>query len=521
MFKEKDIKQLRDKGISPGEAELQIEYLKKGFPFVKLAKAAILKQGIKKLTDKQIKECIRIYEEAEGVTRIKFVPASGAATRMFKALFEFDELFRQSNYDARILSKDAYKHVKECFDRIYDFAFFDLLETTVEKKGTLLKDIVQKRDYHKILSALLGKEGLNYGNLPKGLLIFHRYDEGVRTAVEEHLVEGSGYAMNKDHGVKIHLTVSPEHKASFESLLKKVQKKYEDQYNVSFEISYSIQKPSTDMLAVDDKNEPVREANGSLHFRPGGHGALLENLNDIEGDLIFIKNIDNVCHYRKIDETLTYKKALAGLLLEYQSKVFHYLHLLENKKPASLELMKEIGEFLSTELGTSVDGKIFNQPVKAAAFLFEKLNRPIRVCGMVKNEGEPGGGPFWTIHANGTRSLQIVESSQVDHHDPEQEAILQSATHFNPVDLVCGIRDYTGKKFNLMNFRDRNTGFISKKFRNGKPLKALELPGLWNGSMAHWNTVFVEVPVSTFMPVKTVHDLLRPEHQQKEHDHSS
>jgi hypothetical protein len=515
MFREKEINQLREKGITPGEAELQIEYLKKGFPFVKLAKAAVLKQGIKKLTDKQMKDSIRTYEESKGLNRIKFVPASGAATRMFKALFEFDELFRQSNYDVHILSKDAYKHVKECFDRIGDFAFYNLLETTIEKKGILLKDVLSKKDYHKILSALLGQDGLNYGNLPKGLLVFHRYADGVRTAVEEHLVEGSGYALNSDQCVKIHLTVSPEHKASFVNLLKKVQKKYEDKFKVTFDISYSIQKPSTDTLAIDDKNEPVKESNGSLHFRPGGHGALLENLNDIEGDLIFIKNIDNVCHDRNINETLMYKKALAGLLIEYQSKVFHFLQMLEKAKPASPELMKEISDFLSAELGTSVDEKIFNQPVKAAVYLFEKLNRPIRVCGMVKNEGEPGGGPFWTNHADGSRSLQIVESSQVDHHDPEQEAILQSATHFNPVDLVCGIRDYKGKKFNLMNYRDRNTGFISKKFRNGKPLKALELPGLWNGSMAHWNTVFVEVPMSTFMPVKTVHDLLRPEHQQK------
>jgi hypothetical protein len=515
MFREKDLSQLKEKGIAPKEAELQIDYLRKGFPFMKLAKAATINHGIQKLNDIQMKEYIRMYDEAAALNRIKFVPASGAATRMFKALFEFDELFRQSNYDSRILSKDAYKHVKECFERIREFAFYGHLEAAVERTGYKLDEVLQKKDYHKLLSALLGKEGLNYGNLPKGLLVFHRYDQSVRTAVEEHLVEGSGYALNKDKHVKIQLTVSPEHKASFISLLKKVQKKYEDFYKVVFDISYSIQKPSTDTIAIDDKNEPLRETNGSLHFRPGGHGALLENLNDIEGDIVFIKNIDNVCHEKNLNDTLLYKKALAGLLIVYQSRIFNYLQLLEKAAPATPELIREISEFLGTELGTAVKLKSLSQPSQITAYLFEKLNRPIRVCGMVINQGEPGGGPFWTGNNDGSQSLQIVESSQVNHHDPEQEAILQSATHFNPVDLVCGIRDYKGKKFNLMNYRDPNTGFISKKFRNGMPLKALELPGLWNGSMAHWNTVFVEVPVSTFMPVKTVYDLLRPEHQQK------
>jgi len=514
MFREKDLARLREKGIAPKEAELQIAYLIKGFPHMKLARSATINQGIKLLSDKQIKEYIQTYESAE-LSKIKFIPASGAATRMFKALFEFDESFRQSNFDTRILTKDAYKHVKECFDRIQDFAFCDQLEAMVEKTGFRLNDALQKKNYHIILSSLLGEEGLGYGNLPKGLLIFHLYDHAARTAVEEHLVEGAGYAVDKNNVVRIHLTVSPEHKASFVALLKKVQKDYEDHHKVKFEISYSIQKPSTDTLAIDDKNEPFRETNGTLHFRPGGHGALLENLNDIESDIVFIKNIDNVCHDRNIRDTLVYKKALAGLLIEYQSRIFNYLHLLEKTNPASPEVIREISDYLASDLGTTLSRKFLAQPAQASRLLFEKLNRPIRVCGMVKNQGEPGGGPFWTGSSDGSQSLQIVEASQVDHHDPEQEAILQSATHFNPVDLVCGIRDYKGKKFNLMNYRDPNTGFISKKFRNGKPLKALELPGLWNGSMAHWNTVFVEVPVSTFTPVKTMHDLLRPEHQHK------
>jgi hypothetical protein len=514
MFKDRDSKQLKEKGIDIHTAEKQIGFLRKGFPFMKLAKASTIQQGIKRLTDKQLKEFIAKYDDTEGMNRVKFVPASGAATRMFKALFEFDELFRQSNYDPKILCRDAYKHVKECFDRIRDFAFYPELEKSVGKSGTTVSNAMHNKDFHIVLSSLLSKEGMNYGNLPKGLLAFHRYGNHFRTAIEEHLVEGSGYAVNNGNRVKIHLTVSPEHKNSFETLLKKIQKKYEELYHMHYDIEYSIQKPSTDTLAIDDKNEPFREADGSLHFRPGGHGALLDNLNDIDGDLIFIKNIDNVTHDKNKGDTITYKKALGGLLVHYQEQIFKYLRLLEKPGEVTPETLKEIIRFLGDEMGTSINAKIKNQSPQTAEFLFSKLNRPIRVCGMVKNIGEPGGGPFWTADADGGMSLQIVESSQVNQHDPEQAAILNSATHFNPVDLVCGVKDYKGRKFNLMNYRDPNTGFISKKFKNGKPLKALELPGLWNGSMAHWNTVFVEVPISTFTPVKTVHDLLRPEHQE-------
>jgi hypothetical protein len=328
-------------------------------------------------------------------------------------------------------------------------------------------------------------------------------------------VEGSGYAANRDDRVRIHLTVSPEHRNSFEDLLKRVRKNYEEIHSRHFDIEYSIQKPSTDTLAIDDKNEPFRETDGSLHFRPGGHGALLDNLNDIDSDLIFIKNIDNVTHDKRKGDTITYKKALGGLLIHYQKQIFKYLRQLEKPDEVPQELLKEIALYLSDELGTNLKAKMKTQGALTAEFLFEKLNRPIRVCGMVKNFGEPGGGPFWTATTDGTSTLQIVESSQVNQHDPEQSAILNSATHFNPVDLVCGVKDYRGKKFHLMNYRDPNTGFISKKFKNGRPLKALELPGLWNGSMSYWNTVFVEVPISTFTPVKTVHDLLRPEHQEQ------
>lgn len=513
MFKEKDVKLLKEKGIDVKEAEKQIQYLKKGFPFMKLAKAANINQGIKKLNDQTLARFVQNYEQNQGKSRLKFIPASGAATRMFKALFEFDELFRQSNYDPKILSREAYKHVKESFDRIHDFAFYPELEESVRKSGTTISDAIRNKNYHIVLSALLGIDGLNYGNLPKGLLTFHSYGNFSRTAVEEHLAEGAGYAQNSGSMVDLHLTVSPEHKQAFEHLIQKVRKSYEDQYHVKYNIHYSVQKTATDTLAMDEKGEPFRESDGSLHFRPGGHGALLDNLNDMDADILFIKNIDNVCHDRFKTETITYKKALAGILIEYQAKVFSYLHMLENPAEIAKGNLKDIARFMSEELGTTVQDKLLGHTEKAMQYLYDKLNRPIRVCGMVVNSGEPGGGPFWTVDSDGSKSLQIVESSQVDMHDPEQAAILNSATHFNPVDIVCGIRDFKGKKFNLMNFRDPNTGFVSKKFKNGRPLKALELPGLWNGSMAHWNTIFVEVPVSTFSPVKTVYDLLRPEHQ--------
>jgi hypothetical protein len=513
MFRDKDIQQLRERGIDLKEAERQVHYLRKGFPFMKLAKAASINNGIKHLSDEQLERFVRIFEKASDLQRIKFVPASGAATRMFKAMFEFDDSFRQSGFDPKILSKDAYKHVAECFSRLEDFAFYRELKETVSKNGDDIKRVMQERDYHKVLNALLDKDGMNYGSLPKGLLTFHRYEKSTRSAVEEHLVEGASYAANENGTVRIHLTVSPEHKNVFNELLKKVLADYEGTYHVRYGIEYSIQKLSTDTLALDDKQEPFREPDGSLHFRPGGHGALLENLNDIQADIIYIKNIDNVTHDRNKADTILFKKALGGMLIDFQRQVFSYLERLEDPSGVSEKLIADIRSFLKMELGMDISSKIPDQPEQAVKLLREKLNRPLRICGMVKNEGEPGGGPFWAFDREGNISLQIIESSQVDHHNPEQMAILNSATHFNPVDLVCAVKDYQGKKFDLLQYRDPDAGFISKKFKNGKALKAMELPGLWNGSMAYWNTVFVEVPVTTFTPVKTLHDLLRPEHQ--------
>ncbi|MBN2482084.1 MAG: DUF4301 family protein [Bacteroidales bacterium] len=514
MFKEKDLIQLKKHGINLRQAEEQLHFLRQGLLFAKIAKTAATGKGIRKLNNKMVQEYLNSYEQSAFHNRIiKFVPASGAATRMFKALHEANNLCRQPDFNPKIFQNEAYQHVAECFNRLRDFAFYPRLEQIMKTNGNSLESALKNRHYHLILNFMLGPEGLNYGNLPKGLIAFHKYEDGARTAFEEHLVEGAGYAATSGNKVSIHLTVSPEHERLFLDLMKNTGKKYEKRYNVKYDITFSMQKPSTDTISLDDNNMPFREPDGKLHLRPGGHGALLENLNDIDADLIFIKNIDNVAPDRNKTDTITYKKALAGVLLEYQQQIFTYLSLLEKTDDVTDELIKEISAYLRDKLGTSKNIDTNTGKEETVRYLQQKLNRPIRVCGMVKNLGEPGGGPFWVAQTDGSISLQIIESSQVNHKNPEQEAMFNSSTHFNPVDLVCGVKDYLGKKFNLLQYRDPNTCFISKKYRNGRSLKAFEWPGLWNGSMADWNTVFVEVPVATFSPVKTLNDLLRPEHQ--------
>jgi hypothetical protein len=336
-----------------------------------------------------------------------------------------------------------------------------------------------------------------------------------RTPAEEHLVEGALYGTDADGVVRIHFTVSPEHLSLFKKKCETAATLFEKRYEVKYEITFSEQKPSTDTIAVDENNEPFRTTEGKLFFRPGGHGALLENLNDLQADLIFVKNIDNVVPDRLKDVTIRYKKAIAGLLLDRQQRVFSYLRLLEQpENQLTDKQLAEMASYLENELSTKPTGKAhLSNRSTLINYLVSKLNRPIRVCGMVKNEGEPGGGPFWAIQADGTTTLQVVESSQIDLKDPEQAAIAATATHFNPVDLVCGVRNYKGEKFSLPDFRDPETGFISSKSKDGKPLKAQELPGLWNGAMSDWITIFAEVPIITFNPVKTINDLLRPEHQ--------
>ena len=509
-FTENDLQQFKEKGISVELVEKQLTNFKNGFPYMSLVRAATSGNGIKLLNSAEIQNHVKKYEQETSLSRIKFVPASGAATRMFKALFEFESAFSMSGLDPSIINNEAYRHVKEFFDNLTNFAFYPSLAKYLEIKGEDINELLTNSRFNKILDGLLGEEGMNYRNLPKGLILFHSYPDGSRTAVEEHLAEGAAYAKDRDNNVKIHLTVSPEHMEGFNLVVKKVTDDFEKKYNVTYAITFSIQKSYTDTIAVDKENNPFRDADDRIVFRPAGHGALLENLYDLDEDIIFIKNIDNVVPDKLREETVLYKKALAGILLHYREKINRFLERYDNGTISSDDL-KEIGQFLENELCIHFPQKM--QENDMMEIYRKKLNRPVRICGMVKNTGEPGGGPFWAENPDGTVSLQIVETSQIDMKNMFQRTTLESSTHFNPVDIVCTIKDYKGKKFDLHKLVDPSTGFISKKSKDGVSLKALELPGLWNGSMSDWNTVFVEVPAITFNPVKTVNDLYRPQHQ--------
>lgn len=401
---------------------------------------------------------------------------------------------------------------KKFFANIKNFAFYaDLNSACVKNNNKGIDELISEGNYKAVVSNLLESAGLNYGSLPKGLLKFHKYEDGVRTPLEEHLVEGALYAAGKSGEVNVHFTVSTEHRELFAKLVDEKVAQYAEKYGIKYNISFSEQKPSTDTIAADMDNKPFRD-NGKLLFRPGGHGALIENLNDLDADIVFIKNIDNVVPDRLKADTVTYKKLLAGVLVTLQKQAFEYLQLLDSGHYRHDEL-ENIIRFVQQQLHCRKDDIKDMEDADLVIYLRKKLNRPMRVCGMVKNVGEPGGGPFLAYNPDGTVSLQILESSQIDMSDPEKKAMFEKGTHFNPVDLVCAIRDYKGNKFNLLNYVDKATGFISYKSKGGKELKALELPGLWNGSMSDWSTVFVEVPLSTFNPVKTVNDLLREQHQ--------
>jgi hypothetical protein len=514
MFSNNDLKQIAARQISMETIERQLNDFKNGYPFARLQAPATKGNGIRNFTEKEIHELITNFDRtAKDMKLVKFVPASGAATRMFKHLFEFREQAEKKKYDANMPEDEDFNSIGYFFSHLNKFAFYDDLRRIMSRAGENIDDCLKKKDYNTLLDYVLTPKGLNYGNLPKGLIKFHHYGTFSRTATGEHLVEGAHYCASRSKHVTVHLTVSPEHLSNFKDLIAYVQPYYESMFGVSYDISFSVQKPSTDTLAVDTDNKPFREKDGSLVFRPGGHGALIENLNDLDYDLVFIKNIDNVVPDRLKAETHRYKKLLGGLLLQIQGKAFSLLRALD-KKPPSEEVIREAVQFCENQAYISFPTDFGRwEESKKVKFLHNILNRPIRICGMVRNEGEPGGGPFWVKNKQGEVSLQIVESSQINLSNPEQKKIFQSSTHFNPVDLVCSLKNYKGEKFDLHNFIDQNTGFISIKSKDGKQLKALELPGLWNGAMANWITVFVEVPIITFNPVKTVNDLLREQHQ--------
>ncbi|MEM6841050.1 MAG: DUF4301 family protein [Bacteroidota bacterium] len=516
MFTNQDKAQLEQRGTDLAVAEQQIQNFKEGFPDLEIVKAATINDGILKLGDDLSDEYVRSYEETSPSKKVvKFVPASGAASRMFKHLFQFQQSYSGSDEDyEKLVSDPEQRKVFEFFKRINDFAFYDDLAQVHQQKNMGLNETILQRRYVEVLDSLLNEDGMNYGSLPKGLLKFHPYGTTSRTPVEEHLVEGANYARDQNNNVYLHFTVSPEHRKAFEAHIAQVKGHFEKHFGVRYYVTFSEQKPSTDTLAVDMNNEPFREENGEILFRPGGHGALIENLNDMEADLVFIKNIDNVVPDRLKDETFHNKKLLGGVLLSYQQKVFEYLNLLDASEEISEDKLEEMREFVEDQLCV-LPAQVFSSMdgAQKVAFLEGVLDRPIRVCGMVKNEGEPGGGPFWAVNPNSSTSLQIVESAQINMDDPAQKSVWENATHFNPVDIVCSMKNHRGKKFDLINFVNTQASFISKKSKDGKELKAQELPGLWNGSMADWNTIFVEVPIVTFNPVKTVNDLLREQHQ--------
>ena len=505
MLTAEDRKQLSQKGISEQQIETQLQQFREGFPYLRLRGAAAIGAGIVAPGDAECQAFVEAWEayKREGHHITKFVPASGAASRMFKNMFEF----RDGDHDAPVSDFE-----RTYFERLHDFAFFPALDDACEVLyGCGADALVAKGQYKQIVSAMLDEEGLNYGQLPKGLLQFHAYPDCARTPLEEHLVEAALYAAS-DGQADVHFTVSAEHRELFEELVERILPAYEEKFNIKFHVSFSEQKPSTDTLAATMDNEPFRTEDGRLLFRPGGHGALIQNLSDLESEVVFIKNIDNVVPDRLKPATTLWKQVIAGVLVVTQRQAFEYLRLLDAGTPSHSQL-EEISHFVRHELCTEIPDLADLNDDQLATVLRNKLNRPMRVCGMVKNVGEPGGGPFLAFNPDGSVSPQILESSQIDTHNPAYMAMFQGGTHFNPVDLVCAIRDYQGNRFDLPRYVDPATGFISYKSKNGKELKALELPGLWNGAMSNWSTLFVEVPLETFNPVKTVNDLLREQHQ--------
>ena len=493
MLTQQDLKQLAQKGISEQQIETQLGQFKTGFPFLKLEAAAAIGRGIVAPTSDEGRKYVDAWQKykAAGKRVVKFVPASGAASRMFKDMFAF---------------------VDADYDNIDKFAFYGELDAVCQKNnGKGIKELVKEGNFKAVAANMLKAEGLNYGQLPKGLLLFHNYPEGPRTPMEEHLVEGALYAASNGEA-HVHFTVSHEHMELFKQKVAQKADMYAKKYGIAYDITFSEQKPSTDTVAANPDGTPFRNSDGSLLFRPGGHGALIENLNEIEADVIFVKNIDNVVPDRLKGDTVLWKQIIAGVLITLQKKAFEYLELLDSGKYTH-DQIEEMIRFVQNDLCCRKADIKELEDADLVIYLRKKLNRPMRVCGVVKNVGEPGGGPFLTYNQDGTVSLQILESSQIDKSNKEYMEMFTKGTHFNPVDLVCAVKDYKGNAFDLPKFVDPTTGFISQKSKSGKELQALELPGLWNGAMSDWSTIFVEVPLSTFNPVKTVNDLLREQHQ--------
>ncbi len=508
MFTEKNIQQIKNHGLTEGKVERQLEIFKEGIPFANVVEAASAGNGIDIFSESEQNHFVQLFEtEKEKLDLLKFVPASGAATRMFQFLHPFLEQFDYKRIGIdEFLQKAENKDLKTFFDASEKFAFSDLVTDNLHQKHPDFGHFEKGKQHHLFVNEMLGETGLDFNNTPKGLVPFHKYENNYVTAFGEQLYEAAFYATS--NGIaNLHFTVSEEHEEKFKKRYDEIQEIVERKTGVTFNISYSFQKKETDTIAATPENKAFFDENGDLVFRPSGHGALLENLNEVDADIVFIKNIDNVVSQNYVEIIAFQKKVLAGKLISLQRKIFGFVEKLQSEK-VSEEILTEAATFISEELF------IKNTPIYKETIL-AILERPTRVCGVVENTGAPGGGPFLIKDKNGNLSYQIVEMSQIDIENPQQKALVEKATHFNPVDLVCGVRNYKGEKFNLLQFSDPDAGFISNKSYNGKPIKALELPGLWNGAMANWNTVFVEVPQITFNPVKTVNDLLNPVHQPK------
>lgn len=505
MLSNQDLEQIKQRGSSLEQVEHQLDQIREGFPFLKIEAAAALGNGILSPTNDECEKFIADWKAylADNHKIVKFVPASGAASRMFKDLFAFLD----ANYDEPTTDFE-----KKFFANIKKFAFKKALcDKCKENEGECVCDLIKHGKYKAVVANLLEPKGLGYGQLPKGMLLFHSYDDGPRTPMEEHLVEAAMYA-SSDGKANVHFTVSHDHLEMFKTKVEEKLPYYEKKFDVKFDVSFSEQKPSTDTIAANMDNTPFRDENGKLLFRPGGHGALIENLNDIDADVIFVKNIDNVVPDRIKGSTVLYKQVIAGMLVDVQKKAFGYLRLLDTGSYSHTQI-EEMIRFVQQTLGCRKHDIKELEDAELVIYLRKKLNRPMRVCGVVKNVGEPGGGPFICYNSDGTVSPQILESSQIDKDNAEYVRMFKEGTHFNPVDLVCATKNYKGELFHLPDYVDHNTGFISLKSKNGRELKALELPGLWNGAMSDWSTIFVEVPIDTFNPVKTVNDLLREQHQ--------
>lgn len=511
IFSPEDLEQIHAQGLTTEAVQRQIQAYREGFPHTQLDKAATIENGgVIKLSDKEIEHYTHQYTIlSKGKTIQKFIPASGAASRMFKDLYTFSATYFgiSNNFEKE------HPEVKVFLENLRRFAFFDDLIHCMRDRQMDIEDYYRTGDYATIINILLQKQHLGYGHLPKALLKFHKYGNIQRTPLEEHIVEGAEYAQMEDGTVALHFTVSPEHKPLFRKKIAAIRHYYENTLGIKLRIKLSEQRHYTDIIAVDEYNNPIRDENNRLVFRPGGHGALIENLNEIRSDIIFIKNIDNVVPDWMKHTTTVYKKALAGMMLELQEETFEHLRTITSRK-GNIELEK-IEKFVTNKLRIRLDEEYKALSAKEKRdLLYDKLNRPIRICGMVRNQGEPGGGPFYTVNTHGNISLQIVESAQINHKDPSQESLFKESTHFNPVDLICSTKTFRGRYFKLQDYVDPATGFIAKKSKGAQTVKSQELPGLWNGAMAEWTTLFVEVPLTTFNPVKTVNDLLRKEHQE-------